>query len=81
MYSASKAGVIAFTRSLDKLAVSDGIRVNAIAPEYTDTPFLQSAGRQLDAAQEADDFQIDIRKKLLKVWLLKRTGTSASSGI
>lgn len=63
--------MIAFTRSLDELAASDGIRVNAIAPEYTETPFLQSAGMQSNAAQQADDLHTDIRKKLLQVWLPK----------
>jgi 15-hydroxyprostaglandin dehydrogenase (NAD) len=38
VYSAAKAGVVGFTRSLAGLAGDSGIRVNAICPELVDTP-------------------------------------------
>ena len=39
-YSASKAAVIGFTKSLGKELAKDGITVNAIAPATVDTPIL-----------------------------------------
>lgn len=37
-YTAAKAGVIAFSRSLSMIAAAQGTRVNCIAPGPTDTP-------------------------------------------
>ncbi len=41
VYSASKHGVVGFSRSLRELAQSDGIRVNCICPEFTDTAIVK----------------------------------------
>jgi acetoacetyl-CoA reductase len=41
-YSASKSGMIGFTKSLALELASKGIRVNAIAPGYTETPMIKS---------------------------------------
>ncbi len=45
VYSAAKAGVVQFTRTLGHLA-SEGIRVNAICPSFTDTPMVRAGGAQ-----------------------------------
>lgn len=44
VYSAAKAGVVNFTRSLAHLAAESGIRVNAICPELVDTPMALAMG-------------------------------------
>ena len=50
-YSASKAGVQAFTRTLAREVGKYGIRVNAVAPSVTLNPFLE---RQMPAASIAE---------------------------
>ena len=40
-YSASKAGVIALTKSLGKELAQDGVLVNAVTPAVIDTPMVK----------------------------------------
>lgn len=40
-YCASKHGAVGFTRSLKDCPKSDGVRVNALCPEYVDTKMVR----------------------------------------
>ncbi|MEM7212653.1 MAG: SDR family oxidoreductase [Pseudomonadota bacterium] len=40
-YSASKAGVVNLTRALGAMWAEDGVRVNAVAPGYIETPMTE----------------------------------------
>lgn len=44
-YSAAKSGVVSLTEALAAHWASRGVRVNAVAPGWTDTPFVRREGR------------------------------------
>ncbi|MCG8590298.1 MAG: SDR family NAD(P)-dependent oxidoreductase [Proteobacteria bacterium] len=49
-YAASKAGVVALTRSLQNELAADGVRVNAVVPTTIDTPANRAAMPDADFA-------------------------------
>jgi NAD(P)-dependent dehydrogenase (short-subunit alcohol dehydrogenase family) len=60
-YAASKGGLIAFTRAVATELARDGIRVNAVAPGFIDTPMTAALPE-------------DIRRKAQEGALLRRFG-------
>ena len=63
-YAASKAGVIALTKSVAKELASRGVRVNAVAPGFIETKMTEVLSE-------------DVRNKMLEIIPMKRFGTPA----
>jgi 3-oxoacyl-[acyl-carrier protein] reductase len=63
-YAAAKAGIIGLTKSLAKELGARGVRVNAIAPGYIDTPMTQALGD-------------DVRKAIVDATPMRRIGAPA----
>jgi 3-oxoacyl-[acyl-carrier protein] reductase len=63
-YAASKAGLIALTKSVAKEFASRGITANAVAPGFIETPMTESLSEK-------------VREDFMSMVLLKRFGTTA----
>ena len=70
-YAASKGGLIAFTRTLASQLAPDGIRVNAVAPGYTNVFTAQG-----DAAKESEDERRRLTGDMAARIPLGRVGTA-----
>jgi 2-hydroxycyclohexanecarboxyl-CoA dehydrogenase len=68
VYSASKAGVIGFTRALAREAARFHVRVNAVAPGPIDTPLLNAAPVELGELGER------LRQAMIDSTSLRRIG-------
>src|SRR3569832_481038 len=55
-YSATKGAITAFTRSLSKNLIKEGIRVNAVAPGPIWTPLIPFGGQK---PEDIPDFGLD----------------------
>jgi NAD(P)-dependent dehydrogenase (short-subunit alcohol dehydrogenase family) len=51
-YAASKGAIVQLTKSLAQLYAADGIRVNAVAPGWIETPLLESVQRDTPAVAD-----------------------------
>ena len=68
VYSASKAGVIGFTKAIARESARRGVRCNAVAPGPIDTPLLQ----RMEAAGEMGT---TLKRRMIGATLMGRTGT------
>jgi NAD(P)-dependent dehydrogenase (short-subunit alcohol dehydrogenase family) len=54
-YAASKAAIVGFSRSLSNEVAPQGIRVNALSPGWTDTPFNEPAINLMGGREKHDE--------------------------
>jgi 15-hydroxyprostaglandin dehydrogenase (NAD) len=83
VYTAAKAGVVGFTRSLASLARESGIRVNAICPELTDTPLGEAVGRKTMSAQEMAALRASrsiLTPQDVAEWVVRLAGDDSRAG-
>lgn len=72
-YSASKAGALGLTRSLNAEFRSQGIRISALIPGATDTPLWDSSGSDIDRRRMMRSE--DVSQTVL--WMLQTPGTAS----
>jgi NAD(P)-dependent dehydrogenase (short-subunit alcohol dehydrogenase family) len=92
-YSASKAGVIALTRTAAREGGPFGIRANAVLPGPTSTPMLDRTAAEVISPDDPDGLEREVRKSVplgrlgrpeevaaLVVWLLGAESSFVSGG-
>ena len=71
IYDATKAALLSLTRTLAHEEAASGIRVNAICPGGTLTPF--TIGRGVAAGKNAEDMKKDVKPdSLLRRWAIPK---------
>jgi 3-oxoacyl-[acyl-carrier protein] reductase len=83
VYSATKARVVTFTRSLAKLAGDSGIRVNAICPELVDTPLGVAMGQKVMAAEAMAELRASqsvLTPEDVAEWVVRLAGDDSRAG-
>src|SRR5688572_15138700 len=71
IYSASKAALVALTRSLAKRYGPDNIRLNCVSPGSVDTPMLRTFFNRGDAGRSASEVE-DVIKARVSAYPLRR---------
>lgn len=86
-YSAAKAGISQMTQTMATEWAGDGIRVNAVAPTYAETPFVQALVAQgrldTDAIKRRTPMGRLVRPSEVAeaIWFLASPAASAITGI
>jgi meso-butanediol dehydrogenase/(S,S)-butanediol dehydrogenase/diacetyl reductase len=71
IYDATKAALLSLTRTLAHEEATNGIRVNAVCPGGTLTPF--TIGRGVAAGRNAEDMKEDVKpESLLRRWAMPK---------
>jgi len=78
IYCATKAAVNQFTLSCSRIVATNGLRINAIAPSFTDTNFTRKTGKLEEMAQMLGGKVLqpeDVAQGVLELCLDKQNGS------
>ncbi|WP_370178875.1 SDR family NAD(P)-dependent oxidoreductase [Rhodococcus wratislaviensis] len=77
LYGASKAAIVMVTKTLALELAPEGIRVNAVAPGWVDTPGNQATGRMTEAAKSIPLQRVALPEEIAR-WVLTLGSRTAS---